>query len=196
MSTPQEKAILEAEAYKREIEKKQREAREPLKVEVSVDTTEIEKIAKQKAELELKLKQEDALTIKLKEDLREYNIDYEGTDFKNMNEVTPLIVALKEAKDAQNRKPPSGSVPLQGQISQESDDEFSSYEEMIDFIRDKSHEPQGSEAQKEAEMILDALWKKALQYGEDTNKPITISQKEKGLVEEINERFRRRKKRD
>lgn len=94
------------------------------------------------------------------------------------------------------RKPPAGSIPLSSAQKNEDSEGFDTYPEMIDWIRDKSHEPQGSEAQKEAELILNELWKKALKYQEDTNKNITIEQKEKGLVEEINERFRRRRKRD
>jgi hypothetical protein len=95
------------------------------------------------------------------------------------------------------RKPPAGSVPLsERQMGQESEEGFDTYEQMIDFLRDAENSSD-KEKQKEATMILEKLYLKMLESQENTGKPYkSHEEKEKPLVEQLNERARRRRKRD
>jgi hypothetical protein len=187
-----------------EIERRKRilGQKEPLKVEI--DTTqvseEMEKLIRAKVEAEAKLKSGIEIDIgkdvieKLKAKADELNIEYEEPKSREDFEALAYIVAKTQAE--KGRSPPSGTVPLSpAQMGQElgGEDEFSSYSEMLDFIRDAENSQEKAK-QEEAQQILNELWKKALKYQQETNKTLTIEQSEKGLVEEINERFRRRRK--
>lgn len=205
MSTPQEKAIADAEAYKKEIEEKLK--KQPLRVEIDASGTvnEIEKLAREKAEAEAKLENRAKMEVgkevieRLMAKATELGVEFEEP--KTLEDFEALAVIVKKIEAESRRKPPTGSIPIAGNLKEEDSEGFSDYPSMIDFLRDAENS-QEKEKQAEAQQILDELWRKAFKFGEETKKSLSIEQPkelkkdntEKGLGEQISERFRRRRR--
>jgi len=132
---------------------------------------------------------------KLIEDYASEGIKLEPEEITERN-FQNLIDNLKTIRE-RGKKPPSGSIPLEGQTFRESTDlEFETYPEMIDFLRDAENSTD-KEKQKEAHEILEKLYLKMLESQENTGKPYkSHEEKDMPLVEQINEMNKRRRKRD
>jgi hypothetical protein len=191
-----EEKLAEIERLKREAQ-----AQDKTKIDVTVDTRQIQQQLAEKIEWEQRAKSGIAVDVgkqllqKLLEKADSLGIEYEEP--KSMEDFEALARTVKDIEKEQNRKAPSGSIPLSPAQTgnRETNEGFDSYEEMISWLQDHSNRNYGSTEPNEADMILTELWRKYLTNQMKGSHPNISYERttDTPLGKELNERFKRRK---
>lgn len=179
----------------------------PQQLNVKIDTSTVEDLARKKIELEGK---EAVINENLDEVERTKQIfndlksavegEYEKQHFKvpkietvdDLNNASENLSELK--RRTQKGTAQGGSAPLQNQFLREKKEGYGSYEEMVSDLRDKaSHSNPDVKSRQEAQKVIDELMRKAIR-GQKEHGNLPFNYKGENVLEFRKQQFQRRKK--
>lgn len=142
------------------------EEKKKLNFRVTIDNKQMEEQIKRITELEPKSHAFEKIAEELAEKLRARGVDVDSSQIKDLEsfqEHAQTYAELAKKEERNSGQGASGSVPLtrgNSTTSGRSSEEFSSIEELVNHMRDVASG--NSVEAKEAQLVLNELWKKTL----------------------------------
>lgn len=159
--------------------------------ELKGETSENSEVENTEKEIVNNIKEKISLQLEAK------GVSIEPSEIKTQEDMERWIGVIKkiEKPKSEHSTNQGGSAPLQNQYSQQNQGEFSSMENLIDNLRDRSSANNKNLADRDlAKTQLDALMQKAIIGQRTTNQPFDFVNTEKGTLDFLKEQYERRKK--
>lgn len=155
-----------ASEYRPLTPEEERKLKEKLDLKISIDSKQMEELVRQNESLKSKASGFDAMVKELTEKLRAKGVDIDSSQITDVDELKTNIELLNDLNKKEERTSgsgASGTIPLRGHDSTTMghSEGYENIESLIDDLRAKA-DPNSSE-KREAEAILNELWRKTIQ---------------------------------